>query len=108
MIGRITANFGCVHRHQHVIRVFGTRGTFVYDDAGARVHWSRNPGSTPERLDLSAQPPSKGALIPGFIAAIVDGRGSAVAFQSELDVIAACVAADAAVAQSTSGEIVYV
>jgi predicted dehydrogenase len=108
MVGRVTANFGCVHRHQHVVRVFGTRGTFVYDDLGARVHWSRDPGATPEGLSLSPHPPSKGALIPGFIAAIVDGRDAAPAFQSELDVIAACVAADAAVAQATAGEIAYV
>ena len=25
LIGRITANFGCVHRHHHVVRVFGTK-----------------------------------------------------------------------------------
>lgn len=34
LIGRITANFGCVHRHQHVLRVFGTKATFICDDAG--------------------------------------------------------------------------
>ncbi len=28
LIGRITANFGCVHRHQHVLRIYGTQGTF--------------------------------------------------------------------------------
>ena len=26
LVGRVTANFGCVHPHQHVVRVFGTRG----------------------------------------------------------------------------------
>ncbi len=38
MIGRLSANYGCVHRHQHVLRLFGTRASFIYDDAGARLH----------------------------------------------------------------------
>jgi predicted dehydrogenase len=108
MVGRITANFGSVHRHQHVVRVFGTRGAFVYDDLGARVHWSRDPESTPETLALSARPASKGALIPSFIDAIVEGRDAAPVIQSELDVIAACVAADRAVATDAPGKVVYV
>ncbi len=108
MVGRITANFGSVHRHQHVVRLFGTRGTFIYDDLGARVHWSRDPESTPEVLTLSARPASKGALIPQFIEAIVEGRDAAPVIQSELDVIAACVAADRAVATDAPGEVLYV
>ncbi len=61
MIGRITANFGCVHRHQHVIRIFGTKKSFVLDDMGPRVMMSRDPVvpgtpvAAPERFPL---PPS--------------------------------------------------
>src|SRR6185503_7475057 len=47
LVGRITANFGCVHRHQHVVRVFGTKGTFIHDDAGARLHWTRDEARPP-------------------------------------------------------------
>src|SRR5262249_50292734 len=47
LIGRITANFGCVHRHQHVVRVFGTKGTFIHDDRGARLHSTREPSAAP-------------------------------------------------------------
>jgi predicted dehydrogenase len=108
MVARITANFGCVHRHQHVLRLFGTRGTFIYDDLGPRVHWSRDPESTPEALELSARPASKGALIPQFIDGIVQGREAAPLIQSELDVIAACVAADRSVASTAPTEVVYV
>lgn len=108
LVARITANFGSVHRHQHVLRLFGTRATFISDDLGARVHWSRDPGSSAEVLTLSPRPPSKGALIPAFIDAIVEGREPAPIIQSELDVIAACVAADQAVAARAPVEVVYV
>jgi predicted dehydrogenase len=96
LIGRITANFGCVHHHQHVLRVFGTRATLVSDDAGVRLHRDRE-GARPDPLPLAAAPPGKGALIPEFVRAIVEGDDPRPAAEHELDVMAACVAAEVAV-----------
>ena len=42
-IGKITSNFGCVHHHQHVVKIYGTKGTFIYDDMGARISFKRDP-----------------------------------------------------------------
>ncbi|MCU1282795.1 MAG: hypothetical protein JWM53_6341 [bacterium] len=107
MVGRITANFGCVHRHQHVVRVFGTKATFLYDDRGARLHTSRDPDSQPELLGHSPLPASKGDLIPGFIEAIRTGRDPNAQIRHELAVISACVAADRALATGESARIEY-
>ena len=97
LIGRVTANFGCVHRHQHVLRVFGTKATFIFDDAGARLHRSRNPTASATPLaDLSPLPATKGDLIPAFVEAILDGSNGVAAAQREFDVIGVCLAADAA------------
>ena len=41
-LAKISANFGCVHNHQHVIKIFGTKKTFIYDDEGARVYNKRD------------------------------------------------------------------
>lgn len=98
LVGRITANFGSVHRHHHVVRVFGTRGTFIYDDAGARLHRDRDPAVPPEALDLAPLPASKGVLIPDFVAGIRAGADPRAAAEHEFDVIAACIAADQALA----------
>jgi predicted dehydrogenase len=109
LLARITANFGCVHRHQHVLRVFGTRGTFIYDDAGARLHTSRDPAVPATALaNLSPLPASKGDLIPPFVDAIVAGSNGREAAQHEFDVISVCVAADAAVAASQPIAVEYV
>jgi predicted dehydrogenase len=108
LVARITANFGCVHRHQHVLRVFGTRATFISDDLGARLHVSRSPDTVAAAVDLAPKPASKGALIPQFVDAIVAGCGAGTALQRELDVIAACVAADRALASREPIEIAYV
>jgi predicted dehydrogenase len=95
LIGRITANFGCVHPHQHVLRIFGTRATFLLDDQGPRVSHSRDSSSL-DRLDLATLPASKGALIPAFVERVLRRCDTAAEMQHEYDVISACVAAERA------------
>jgi predicted dehydrogenase len=107
LVGRVTANFGCVHPHQHVVRVFGTEQTVLYDDQGPRLYWSRDPETAPTPLDLATLPQSKGALIRDFVQAVVEKRDAAAATQHELDVIAVCVAADDAVRKGEEVAIEY-
>jgi predicted dehydrogenase len=106
LIGRISANFGAVHQHQHVVRVFGTRSTLTYDDRGARIHSSRD--EPPSVVDLPALPASKGELIPAFVTTVLAGSDSTAAIQHEFDVISACLAADRALAEGEKVDIDYV
>jgi predicted dehydrogenase len=108
LIGRITANFGCVHRHQHVVRVFGTAATFIYDDLGPRIHPSRDPSVTAIPVDLSPLPLVKGVLIPPFVAAIAAGDDGRARTRHDFDVISACFAADAAAKADSRVEVEYV
>jgi len=107
-VGRIAVNFGCVHRHQHVVRLFGTKATFLSDDMGPRLHVSRDPAAPPVMLDLASVPATKGALIPSFVDAIQGGRDTRAETQHQFDVISGCVAADQALATGRAVEIVYV
>ena len=93
LVGRITANFGSVHRHHHVVRVFGTKATFVYDDQGPRIHRLPYGGRKAMPLRWAALPAHKGALIPGFVDGILAGRDSTPAARREFDLIAVVVAA---------------
>lgn len=95
-VARFTANFGCVHRHQHVLRLYGTRATFLYDDAGARLHASRDPQVPPVAWEDDPRPATKGDLIPGFLRGIRQGRDWARDVHSYLDVIAVCAAVEKA------------
>lgn len=107
LVGRITANFGCVHRHQHVVRVFGTRATFVLDDAGPRLHTGRDDAPSVRRLDLSPLPSTKGALIPAFVDALRAGREAEPGAAHEFDVVSACVAAKPSPGASVPAMIEY-
>lgn len=107
LIGRITANFGCMHRHHHIVRVFGTKATFIYDDQGPRLITSRDEAAAAEALDLAPLPQSKGVLIPAFVDGIVQGVAPASAAEKEFDLIAVTTAADKALAAQTPITIEY-
>ena len=79
-----------------MIRVFGTKATFVYDDQGPRLFRSRTDGAKPEKLDLAPLPAGKGVLIPGFIQAIQTGTDPAPAAEREFDLIRVIAATDKA------------
>jgi predicted dehydrogenase len=106
-IGRITANFGCVHKHQHVLRVFGTKATFIADDAGARLHVARDPGAPPRAIELAPVAASKGDLVPGFVDGVLDRVDGGPAARHELDVMNACMFADRALAAQQRQRIEY-
>jgi predicted dehydrogenase len=114
MVGRITANFGCVHRHQHVVRIFGTRQTFVLDDAGPRLMTSRDPVepgldvAPVQPVNLAAKPAHKGALIPSFVEGIVLNKSPRTDdLKATLDAIAIATACDEAVSRSAPVQISY-
>ncbi len=108
MIGRVTANFGCVHGHQHVVRAFGTKGTFLYDDQGPRYQQQRDPAPPAEPLDLSALPESKYVLLNNFVDAILQDRNMSTETQIDFDVMSVCMASDASLRTGGRVEIEYV
>jgi predicted dehydrogenase len=108
LISRITANYGCVHRHQHVLRAFGTAASFIYDDAGARLHESRDPDTKPRPVTESPLPTSKGALIPAFVESILAGENSAREVQTFFDAISVAIACDRAAASGANEAVAYV
>ena len=102
IIARVTANFGCVHPHQHVLRIFGDRATFILDDAGPRIHATRDNISQGVRdkysavipIDLEYRPTHKGDLIIPFINNITQGIDSSSITQQNFDVMSVILAAE--------------
>ena len=108
LVGRLSCNFGCVHRHQHVVRIFGTRMTFVLDDAGPRIMKTRDPAVPASPVPLDPLPSHKGVLIPSFVKRIRSGAAMlANELQQLLDPIAIANACDAALTNRRSERIAY-
>jgi len=108
LIGRAAANFACVHRHHHILRVFGTKATFIYDDAGARLHTTRDEDARAEPIAHAPLPDGKGVLIPGFVDAIIRGADPAPQARREFDLVSVCAHSDLSHAQGRELDIRYV
>lgn len=108
LVARIAANFSVVHPHHHSLRLFGTEATFLYDDAGPRLHRSRDPSAEPEQIDVETLPESKGELIGPFVAGILHDEDMNVHTANIFDVISVCAASDEALETGAPVEVRYV
>jgi predicted dehydrogenase len=86
--------------------VFGTAASFVSDDRGARVSTRRDPAPARD-LTVAQLPPSKGALVTGFVDAALNIAPLEPDVSHELAVVAACLAADRSMRTGERVEIVY-
>lgn len=86
MIGKISANFGCVMPHFHKFCLYGTEATYENDLPDARLFVSREAGSVPQVVNTPYPAVQKGALIPSFVGAI---RGTESPIVDECDVFSA-------------------
>jgi predicted dehydrogenase len=107
MVVRFTANFGCVHRHQHVLRVFGTQATFLYDDAGPRWHGTRDPALRAAPVAEAPLPHSKGDLLRRFLDGVSREENMDEETQGHLDVMSIILACDRSVRTRSLAEVVY-
>ena len=116
MVARVTANFGCVHPHQHILRIFGTDATFLLDDQGPRIHATRdnvssglaNKADAVTPIDLPYRPVHKGDLIPPLVEQILTGADTSVLAQRNFDVMSAIMAADLSAATGKEVPVPYV
>jgi predicted dehydrogenase len=107
LIGRVNANFACVHPHQHSMRIFGTKATVLIDDQGPRIFRRRGDAEKAEALPVSTRYESKGVLIPDFVRAIAEGRDPEAAANEEFDLMSVVVAIDRAHASAIEVQVEY-
>jgi len=67
LVLRASANLSCVFKHQHTIKIFGTKKTFIYDDLGPRIYSSRNMNSKHKKIKLKSLPENKTNILKEFI-----------------------------------------
>ena len=96
-----------MHKHQHVLRIFGTKGTFIHDDAGPRFHTALDPAIRAARITLPTLPENKGALIPAFVTAIREDEDLNKHTQDIFDVVSICAACEKALQTNSTVEVEY-
>jgi predicted dehydrogenase len=107
IVGKVTANFGCVFPHHHNLSVYGTAATFVHDRQGARLYASRDPETEPSTIDDEYPGTAKGDMLPSFIAAILDDEKPDVATSDVLDVMTVSLAVEQAATRRETVAISY-
>lgn len=107
-VGKITANFGCVHKHQHIIKVFGTKKSFIYDDMGARIFSKRDPYDSKKMKIKKKIYDGKACLLPEFFTKINNRKNYVNNIINELNLISACVYSEQSILKKKQVKIRYI
>lgn len=97
---KVNANLGCVSRHFHAVRVYGTGGTFVNGLGDGTLYRPAPPPQ--EAISVPIQDPypgvAKGDLIESFITSILTGAPAGVTAQDAFASLSVCLAIERALA----------
>ena len=96
-IGKVSANFGCVHPHFHALTIYGTKATYVNGAEAALLYTSRDPDAAPRRLTTAYPGTHKGDLIDSFVEAIQGGPPPEIPASDVLRAMAVSLAIDESV-----------
>lgn len=100
LVGKFSANFGCVFPHFHELVIYGSEGTFMNGLKEARLYKSRDPQVEPELIRDAYPGAHKGDLLNDFVEAILTGREPAVSWSEISSTMAICFAIDRSVRES--------
>ena len=66
ILSRITANLGCAFKHQHTLKIYGSKKTFIYDDLGPRVYIGNDKKLNCTKLKMQTLPKNKTDILKKF------------------------------------------
>jgi predicted dehydrogenase len=97
MVGKVSANFGCVFPHFHQFSVYGTKATFVNGPKEARLFQSRDASVKARRIRSAYPGAAKGDLIFNFIDSIINNTTPEVSTDDVFNTMSVCFAIERAV-----------
>lgn len=107
LIGKISANFGCVMPHFHGLCVYGTKATFINGLDYGMLFDSRAPGVPCKKMSAEYPGIHKGDLIYGFVDAIVNNTKCEVSQEDIFRSMSVCFAIEKAVQKKSSVKVRY-
>lgn len=101
ILGRISANFGCVHPHYHELKIFGTEATFINDRESAMLYDSRVPEDKPKIINTEYPGCKKGDLLNSFLDEISKDCSPSYTIEDIFETMAVCFAVERSVSQNS-------
>lgn len=97
---KVNANLGCVSRHFHAVRIYGTAGTFVNGLPDGILYRSAPPPQEAITTALDDPYPgvAKGDLIQSFVESILTGAEAQVSARDAFESLSVCLAVERALA----------
>lgn len=108
MIGKVSANFGCVHPHFHRLSIYGTEATFVNGWPHAQLYTSRDPQQSPQTITEAYPGTHKGDLIYSFVESVMTNTLSEVSTEDVFASMSVCLALEQAINESKSVTVTYI
>ncbi len=106
VLGRLGANFGCVHPHYHAVEVYGTKASFV--NGREQAIWYQERESPGEVMQQTNAGIAKGVLFSDFIDCIVDRREPIVCREDVFSAMSVCLAVEESVREGSPVTVRYV
>ena len=107
MVGKVSANYGCVIPHFHGLTIYGTKGTFINGPRDAQLYHSRDPGQSPRTITDEYPGLHKGALVYDFVESIVSGGAPLVTMEDVFRSMSVCFAIEQARDRGRAVEVEY-
>ena len=107
MIGKVSANFGCVFPHFHRLSVYGTQATFLNGQNEAYLYKSRDKEQMPERITTAYPGIHKGDLIHNFIDSIMHDKEPEIPHKEIIDAMCVCLAVEKAIQEKNPVKVNY-
>ena len=108
LVGKVTANFGCVSPHFHALNIYGTKATFVNGLEYATLCESRDPAQTGKKITTPYPGAEKSDLIFNFVESILNRSQAEVTAEDIFRTMSVCFAIEKATHQSGSVMVKYI
>ena len=107
IVGKLSANFGCVMPHFHELRVYGDRATFVNGQPCAWLYESRDPDEAPQEISTEYPGNRQRDVLANFVDHIVNDVELIVTTEDVFRAMSVCFALEKATHRSGTVEVEY-
>ena len=100
MLGKVSANLGCVFPHFHTLTLYGTDATFVNGQEVGLLYTGRGGEGSVQTIDAAYPGVQKGDLILSFVESIFQEQPAVVSKEDVFQTMSVCFAMEQATRQT--------